>query len=235
MMTATHSSTEFLDPCAIVPLPQTVDPATAFTPVGGQAALVRTVWSLLEHVAGARLMVATSPALATAVRDCLASGDLAEVAVTVAREPGSRRQTLIAGLEHLGVQAGSPTPVLVGDHRHPLSTGSVAALVISGLRDGHDVVVPALPVTDTVKTVDDVGSVLSTVDRSVLRTVQYPRGYTGAALWALVSVDTGADEFTSALRAGLAIGTVDGDADAFQVELPHDARLLDAIIACRPD
>ena len=47
---------------------------------------------------------------------------------------------------------------------------------------------PSLPVTDTVKTVDELGSVLSTVDRATLRTVQFPRGFTASALWQLVSV-----------------------------------------------
>ncbi len=232
MTTATVVSMNSTQPCAIVPLPDTVSSAAAFTSAAGQPALVRTVRSLLEQVDGARLVVATVPELATAARDCLRESDLA-VEVTEAREPGSRRDVLVAGLEYLGLQAHSSIPVLIGDHRHPLATGAVAALVISGLRDGHDVVVPVLPVTDTVKTVDDAGSVLTTVDRSALRTVQYPRGFTGSALWELVTVDTGADEFTSALRAGLAIGTVDGESDAFQVELPRDARLLDAIIARR--
>ena len=101
-------------------------------------------------------------------------------------------------------------------------------------------VAPTLPVTDTVKTVDEQGAVLSTVDRSTLRTVQYPRGFTAAALWRLVSISPAptpdhVDEFDVALRAGLDIGTVVGDANAFHVELPRDAHLLDAVIACRPD
>lgn len=227
-MTATH-------PCAIVPLPDRVDPAAVFTAVAGRPALVRTVQALLEQVADARIVVSASSELATAARACLRAADLEAVVVAEAREPGSRRHTLIAGLEHLGVQADSLTPVLVGDHRHPLSTGAVAALVIAGLRAGHDVVVPALPVTDTVKTIDDAGSVLGTVDRSTLSTVQYPRGFTAAALWDLVSGGAeDEDEFASAMRAGGSIATVAGDPNAFQVELPRDAHLLDAIIACRP-
>lgn len=238
MKEATVAAMKSMDPCAIVPLPQTADPSAVFASVAAQPALVRVVRSLLERVAGARIVVSASPAIAAAVRDCLRSAGLATVAVTVVREPGSRRQLLVAGLEQLGLQAHSLTPVLVGDHRYPLATGAVVDLVLLGLRCGHDVVVPALPVTDTVKTVDDVGSVLSTVDRSALRTVQFPRGFTASALWKLMSGSALApaddDEFTSALRAGLAIGTVEGDANTFQVELPRDAHLLDAIIACRP-
>lgn len=227
-MTATH-------PCAIVPLPDAADPAAVFTTVAGRPALVRTVQALLEQVTDARIVVSASSKLATAARACLRAADLEAVVVAEAREPGSRRHTLIAGLEHLGVQADSSTPVLVGDHRHPLSTGALAGMVIAGLRAGHDVVVPALPVTDTVKTIDDAGSVLGTVYRSTLSTVRYPRGFTAAALWDLVSGGAeGEGEFASAMRAGVSIATVAGDPNAFQVELPRDAHLLDAIIACRP-
>jgi 2-C-methyl-D-erythritol 4-phosphate cytidylyltransferase len=128
--------------------------------------------------------------------------------------------------------------VLVCDHRYPLAPGQLADRVLAALSGGHDVVVPTLPVTDTVKAVDELGSVLSTVDRSALRTVQYPRGFTASVLWQLISVSPASaadhlDEFDAALRAGLGIATVDGDANAFQVELPRDAHLLDAVIACR--
>jgi 2-C-methyl-D-erythritol 4-phosphate cytidylyltransferase len=102
-------------------------------------------------------------------------------------------------------------------------------------------VVPTVPVTDTVKTVDQLGSVLTTVDRATLQTVQYPRAFTTSALWQLVEVSPAltppntadADELDGALRAGLDVGRVAGDASAFQVELPRDTQLLEALIDCR--
>lgn len=230
-----------MESCAIVPLPQTVEPATAFSPAaGGQPPLARVVRSLHGAVSEARVVVATAPALAAGARDCLRAAGLPAVAVIASREPGSRRHVLTAGLEHLGVEPSSSTAVLLCDHRYPLSTGVVAARVVAGLRDGSEVVVPTLPVTDTIKTVDESGTVLRTVDRSTLRTVQYPRGFAASTLWGLINgpgapATEDQDEFTAALRAGLDVGTVDGDANAFRVELPRDAHLLDAIIACRPD
>lgn len=217
---------ETREPCAIVPLLQ-----------ADEAALVRIVRSLLGPVTGPRIVVATAPESAAEVRHSLASADLVEVAVVVARTPGSRSQALTAGLEHLGVDVHSAAPVLVADHRFPLATGVVADRVIAGLRDGRAVVVPAVPVTDTVKTVDELGSVLGTVDRERLRTVQYPRGFAAAVLWNLLSDDDlpAADEFAAALRAGFAVTIVDGDPHAVAVELPRDAQLLAAISAAHPD
>jgi 2-C-methyl-D-erythritol 4-phosphate cytidylyltransferase len=228
-----------MEPCAIVPLTRPEDFAAAVSPVAGEAPLARVVRSVQGSVTEARVVVATVPALAAGVRDCLlAAGLSTEVAVTPAA--GWRSQALRTALESLGAQAYDATPVLIGSHRYPLSHAAVADRVLDALRGGRDVAVPIVPVTDTVKTVDAMGSVLSTVDRSTLRTVQYPRGFTASALWQLISVSSVAvsdevDEFGAALRAGLGIGTVDGDANAFHVELPRDEHLLEAIIACRPE
>jgi 2-C-methyl-D-erythritol 4-phosphate cytidylyltransferase len=221
--------------CAVVPLARSEDVDAATVPVAGEAPLVRVVRSVLGVVAGDDVVVATLPTLAAAVRECLRAAGVA-TSVAVTRGPGSRRQVIRAGLEHLDVQPHQSASVLICDHRYPLSSGAVAAGVLAALASGGDVVVPVLAVTDTVKTVDQLGSVLSTVDRATLRTVQYPRGFSASALWQLVSelpttgLD-GLDEFDAALRAGLDVGVVEGDPGAVQVELPRDAHLLEAVIA----
>ncbi|KAA0093209.1 4-diphosphocytidyl-2C-methyl-D-erythritol kinase [Mycolicibacterium sp. P1-18] len=225
--------------CAVVPLTRPEDVDAATVAVAGQAPLVRVVRSVLGVLAADDVVVVTPPTLAAAVRQCLRAAGVT-TAVAVTRGPGSRRQVIRTGLEHLGVAPHQPASVLICDHRYPLSSGAVAAGVLAALASGGDVVVPVLAVTDTVKTVDELGSVLSTVDRTTLRTVQYPRGFTAAALWQLVSElpVTGLDdidEFDAALRAGLDVGVVDGDPGAVQAELPRDAHLLEAVIACRSD
>jgi 2-C-methyl-D-erythritol 4-phosphate cytidylyltransferase len=225
--------------CAVVPLTRSEDVDAATVPVAGEAPLVRVIRSVLGVVATDDVVVATLPASAAVVRECLRAARLT-TAVAVTRGPGSRRQVIRAGLEHLDVPPHGPASVLICDHRYPLSSAAVAAGVLAALASGGDVVVPVLAVTDTVKTVDDLGSVLSTVDRTTLRTVQYPRGFAATTLWQLVSelpsagLD-GLDEFDAALRAGLDVGVVDGDPGAVQAELPRDAHLLEAVIACRSD
>lgn len=216
---------------AIVPLPGSVQVAAAFASVAGEAALVRVVRALLgpDRLAAPAVVVATAEPLVARTRSCLDSAGLVAVSVVAAAAPASRHRCLAAGLEHLGHQPGSWSHVLVHDHRHPLAAAEVTDRVISGLRGGHRIVVPILPLTDTVKEVDDRGAVLGTVDRAALRTVQYPRGYERSALAELIA--SGADELTSALSAGLPIATVAGDGDAFAAELPGDAELLDAIRA----
>jgi 2-C-methyl-D-erythritol 4-phosphate cytidylyltransferase len=95
---------------------------------------------------------------------------------------------------------------------------------------------PVLAVTDSVKAVDARGSVTGTLDRSTLRAVQYPRGFTADQLSQLLAGRTSDefDELDAALHIGTPITLVDGDSDAFVVELPRDAAFVEAILACRP-
>jgi 2-C-methyl-D-erythritol 4-phosphate cytidylyltransferase len=213
---------------AIVPLPATVH-AAAFAPVAGEVALVRVVRALLGPVLTSGIIVVADESLVAEARSYLASAGLSTVSVITSGAPGTRRQCLAAAVEHLGGEPHPPSHVLVHDHRHPLAPVDVTERVIAGLRAGHPVVVPMLPMTDTVKVVDDRGAVVGTVDRTALRTVQYPRGFQSEVLAQSITGD--ADEFVAALTAGTPIATVDGDADAFAAELPTDAPLLDAISA----
>ncbi|UNB54768.1 2-C-methyl-D-erythritol 4-phosphate cytidylyltransferase [Mycolicibacterium sp. YH-1] len=214
------------EPCAIVPVDTTVAPHAALAPVAGEAALVWVVRSLLGpgRVPAARVVVATIAMTVADVRSALEAAGLADVAVVASAEPGSRGQCLAAGLEHLGREVDSPRHVLVHDHRWPLTSTAVTDRVLGALEAGHPVVVPVLPITDTVKQVDDGGSVTATVDRHWLRTVQYPRGYRADTLARLI--DDGDD-------LGHGVATVAGDPDAVAADLPADAALIGAIIEGR--
>ena len=218
---------------AIVPLPANVQAASAFASVAGEAALVRVVRALLGsgRVPPSGVVVVASEPLVAGVRSGLDSAGLSAVSVVSTAEPGTRRQCLSAGLEYLGREHRSVSHVLIHDHRHALAPVEMTDRVIAGLRAGHRVVVPVLPLTDTVKAVDDHGTVVGTVDRTALRTVQYPRGYEHSALVESITGDFGerGDELTAASSAGLLIATVEGDVDAFAAELPADTALLDAI------
>jgi 2-C-methyl-D-erythritol 4-phosphate cytidylyltransferase len=222
---------------AIVPLPAGVDPAALFTAVGGEAVLARVVRALLgpSGLPERQCVVVPAAPLAAEVRQCLTAHGLAEVEVTVAPVPGDRWHCLKAGLEHL---AGEPLPasmVLLHDHRHPLASAVVTDRVIDGLRRGGVAVMPAVVVTDSVKAVNARGSVVDTVDRHGLRAVQFPRGFAVSALSELTGDRPVADfdELDFAVRAGLTIVVVEGDAEALRVELPADAGLLAATIADR--
>jgi 2-C-methyl-D-erythritol 4-phosphate cytidylyltransferase len=86
---------------------------------------------------------------------------------------------------------------------------------------------------DSVKAVDEQGSVTGTFDRSTLRAVQYPRGFAVDQLAALLArrVCDDFDDLDEALRARVSVTVVEGDPHAFVAELPRDTRFLEAIIS----
>ncbi len=65
--------------------------------------------------------------------------------------------------------------VLVHDAARPLVPADVISRVAEATRE-HGAAIPVLPVADTVKRVDDGGSVVETVDRHRLRLAQTPQG-----------------------------------------------------------
>ncbi len=218
-----------VDLAAILPLPATYvdNAAAAFDPLAGTAPLARVV----RTMRGAAVVAVAEP-LVGAVRESLAAHGLSAVGVAVAEDPGSRAQCLAAGLHYLQDQ---PRHVLIHDIRRPLAPEGVRDRVIAGLQAGNPVVMPVLAVTDSVKAVDASGSVTETLARSTLRAVQYPRGFTADQLSQLLAgISDEFDELSELLRTGTPITFVDGDSDAFVVELPRDAGFVEAIITCRP-
>jgi 2-C-methyl-D-erythritol 4-phosphate cytidylyltransferase len=218
-----------VDVAAIVPVPVTFvdNTAAAFEPLAGEPPLARVV----RTTRGAAVVAVAAPLLG-AVRESLAAHGLSAVGVAVAEDPGSRAKCLAAGLHYLKDQ---PRHVLIHDVRRPLAPARVRDRVIAGLQAGSPVVMPVLAVTDSVKAVDAHGSVTGTLDRSTLRVVQYPRGFAAEHLPRLLAGRTSDefDELDESLRTGTPITLVDGDSDAFAVELPRDAAFVEAIITCR--
>jgi 2-C-methyl-D-erythritol 4-phosphate cytidylyltransferase len=215
-----------IEDAAILPLPATLA-ETALTPVAGEAAVVRVARTMV----GAAVIVAAE-SLAGIVRETLAAHGLSGVGVAVADDSGTRAGYLAAGLQYVKDE---PRHVLIYDVRRPLAPATLRDRVIAALHAGSRVVMPVLAITDSVKAVDGVGSVTGTLDRTTLRSVQYPRGFTAAHLSQLLAQRTSDefDELEESLRAATPISLVDGDADAFVIELPRDAAFVEAIIACR--
>ncbi len=88
---------------------------------------------------------------------------------------GATRQASVrAGLEAL--RATQPDFVLIHDAARPFLTGALITRAIDAAAE-HRAAVPAVPVADTVKKVDERESVIETLDRSRLRLVQTPQAF----------------------------------------------------------
>ncbi len=88
---------------------------------------------------------------------------------------GATRQASVrAGLEAL--RATRPDFVLIHDAARPFLTGALITRAIDAAAE-HRAAVPAVPVADTVKRVDEREAVTETLDRSRLRLVQTPQAF----------------------------------------------------------
>ena len=72
--------------------------------------------------------------------------------------------------------------ILVHDAARSFVPVAVIERVVAAVRSGAPAVVPAVPVTDTIKRVDPAGKVVDTPDRSALVAVQTPQGFEPAVL-----------------------------------------------------
>lgn len=109
-------------------------------------------------------------------------GPGADVPIHLVPGGGTRQQSVARGLDRALEVAPDAEIVLVHDAARCLTPPAQVARVIEAVRQGHTAVVPALPVTDTIKRVerpDEFGAepVATTVDRRDLRAVQTPQGF----------------------------------------------------------
>lgn len=230
--------------------------AKAFVPVAGELMLARALRTLFT-LAEPTIVVVVAPA--DRVDECralVAAVAGAAVAYTAVVPGGADR--------HASVQAGlaalpdSVATVLVHDAARCLTPASQFERVFAAVvehadgdaavgsvgGDGADAgasvvgvgvgVVPALPVTDTVKRVAG-DAVVETVDRSALVGVQTPQGFPLAGLRRAYALAAQAETDDAGVfhAAGGTVLTVPGDADAFKITTAWDLGRAEAVVAER--
>jgi len=88
---------------------------------------------------------------------------------------GATRQASVrAGLEALLAKA--PDVVLIHDAARPFLTAGLISRAIAAAQE-HRAAIPAVPIADTVKKIDDQQTVAETLDRGELRMVQTPQAF----------------------------------------------------------
>ena len=127
----------------------------------------------------------------------------------------------------LGEVADDALVALVHDAARPLVTDEVIERVLAPLPEGWDGVVPALPLTDTVKSVDG-ERVTGTLARETLVAVQTPQAFPVAKLREAYAGDlAGATDCASLVEAaGGRVTWVEGDPRLLKVTTPADLELV---------
>jgi 2-C-methyl-D-erythritol 4-phosphate cytidylyltransferase/2-C-methyl-D-erythritol 2,4-cyclodiphosphate synthase len=141
-------------------------------------------------------------------------------AITVVTGGSSRSESV-----RIGLSAVNPSTdyVLVHDAARSLASTDLASRIIKSLQAGNVAVIPGLPEVDTVKVVDGDGFVTSTPDRSTLRKVQTPQGFSYSALVAAHSTPQDAtDDAVLVASAGHKVRVIDGEERALKITTPAD-------------
>ncbi|GAA2063734.1 2-C-methyl-D-erythritol 4-phosphate cytidylyltransferase [Williamsia deligens] len=195
----------------------------AFVDLCGRTILQRSVDGVLA--AGVDRVVVAVPA--NLVAETRAQVPDAQVVVGGAARSDSVRACLAATGDH----AEPPDVVLIHDAARALTPPDVFSRVVGAVLSGHDVVIPAVAVTDTLKRVGDDGAVLATVDRTPLRAVQTPQGFRPDALRrAHASNGDATDDAGLAEADGMRVHVVDGDLMAFKITTDWDLRMARMLI-----
>lgn len=171
------------------------------------------------------------PILVRAVRAAAAAGSVVSVVVTVPAGSEGEAEALLDGIDApVTVVAGGATRqasvraalawvpatvpiVAVHDAARCLVSPALFDRVVGAVAEGADGAVPVVPVTDTVKSVDD-DRVLDTVDRRTLRFVQTPQAFRREVL-------------VAAHERAAETGDVDATDDAMLLERIADVRTVE--------
>ncbi|MCV6973146.1 2-C-methyl-D-erythritol 4-phosphate cytidylyltransferase [Mycobacterium bourgelatii] len=204
----------------------------AFYQLEGHSLVERAVESLLDSGVVDTVVVAVPPQRTDEAKLILGRK------ATIVAGGANRTETVSLALSSLkssssSSSASDPTFVLVHDAARPLTPPSLIVRVVEELRGGAPGVVPALPLSDTIKAVDANGVVLGTPERAGLRAVQTPQGFaTDLLVRAYQQAGSAAftDDASLVEHIGGQIHVVDGDPLAFKITTQLDLLLARAIL-----
>lgn len=225
----------------------------ALVPVGGVSLLRRAAAGLIASGVVSHVVV-TAPAEEVdrfrAELEGLPDGSVGTSAgrrgeiEVVAGSPRSRQASVALGLAAALAAVPQADVVIVHDAARALTPPEVTQRVVAAVRAGHEAVVPALPVTDTVKEVEarpagEPEPVVGTPRRDRLRAVQTPQGFSTPVLVAAhrAGAERAGDEALAASDdAGLveacggSVVVVAGDERAMKVTTPMDLALAELLL-----
>lgn len=194
----------------------------AFVDLGGKTMLSRAVDGLLDSGAVDRVVVIVPADLVGSVKAELPDG------VQVVAGGNERTDSVRAGL----TAAADAEYILVHDAARALTPPALIARVVEELLAGRTAVIPVLPVADTIKTVDAFGTITGTPDRSELRAVQTPQGFSAAVLRRAYDAadEIATDDAGLVERLGERVCSIAGEPKAFKITTQLDLLLARALM-----
>src|SRR5690625_2402843 len=207
----------------------------ALVELAGTPLVVRAARGILDS-GTARTVVITAPTDHVAtfthlLTDAFGPNPPADLVVIPGGE--TRQDSVAAALEALPPET---SHVLVHDAARCLTPTSVIERVYQALTGGARAVIPALPVIDTIKSVDATERVTGTTDSAMLRAVQTPQGFELETLRAAhgqqPAEGEGATDDAGMVEAlGVDVEVVLGAEEALKITTPNDLKRAEDFVA----
>ena len=195
--------------------------------IGGKAVIARTLEAFIDHPSVGQIIVAIHPDDDALFRDA-AGGDTHRIKLV---HGGATRQvsTRLA-LEALAESF--PKYVMIHDAARPFVDAELINRVAVALKEA-EAVLPALPVSDTIKRADGDLNVLETVPREDLHAAQTPQAFNYQRIRyahrqaAEAGLDTFTDDAAIAAWAGMQVRIVSGSVDNMKLTWARDIAMAD--------
>jgi 2-C-methyl-D-erythritol 4-phosphate cytidylyltransferase/2-C-methyl-D-erythritol 2,4-cyclodiphosphate synthase len=207
-----------------------------YRPIGGRPVISHTLETFLRWPSSGPIVVVIHPEDEELFADAVRGLDGA-AAVTTTFGGDTRQRSVYEGLWALSRT--EATHVMIHDAARPFVDHALLDRIAAGFRDGLEGILPALPVTDTLKRGGANGLVHETVPRAGLYAAQTPQSF-------LLSAIRVAHEEAAALRrydftddasiaewAGLAVHLVEGSVDNIKLTVQRDIAMADEKISRR--
>ncbi|MBS9720415.1 bifunctional 2-C-methyl-D-erythritol 4-phosphate cytidylyltransferase/2-C-methyl-D-erythritol 2,4-cyclodiphosphate synthase [Tianweitania sp. BSSL-BM11] len=195
--------------------------------VGGKPVIACTLEAFTDHPAVGKIIVAIHPDDESLFH--AATQDHAD-RVTFVHGGATRQASTRLALEALA--EGFPKFVMIHDAARPFVDAGLISRVAAAL-NGAEAVLPALPVSDTIKRADEDLNVLETVPREDLHAAQTPQAFNyqriryAHRLAAEEGLDAFTDDAAIAAWAGVAVRIVPGAVDNIKLTWARDIAMAD--------
>lgn len=192
-----------------------------FRRIGGEMMVSRTL-SMLVEAPNVRLI---QPVIRPEDRDLFVAATATMRLLPPAFGGATRQASVRAGLEAL--EPHRPDIVLIHDAARPFASSRLIARAIAAA-EKTGAAIPALPVTDTVKTIDAEGIVDRTLDRTTLRSIQTPQAFAFKPLLEAHrrAAAQGREDFTDDAAlvewAGMKVAVFEGEPGNIKITNPDD-------------
>ena len=197
--------------------------------LGGKPVLVRTLTAFQRSSVVDEIVVVTRAESIETVADLCRHGFDKVSKVILGGK--TRSESALAGVSEVSQEA---RLIAIHDGARPLVSLSLIERAVYAARDYY-AAVPAIPCSDTMKTVDDKGAIVGSVDRDRVVRIQTPQVFSAdiikGALTNAVSKELSMTDESSAVELmGIKTYIVEGDENNIKLTTPMDMVLAEAIL-----